>query len=65
VNPYKPPHNTPHHNTLRLQEWLAIALLIGLASHGAVKILETCGVIVWHEGSYYLWFESQLKKLMH
>jgi len=49
----------------RLREWIVLALLIGLATHGGMEILKDFGVVVWYEGGWHFWFEEQLRQWIH
>lgn len=39
-----------------------IIVFVGFATHGAIKVLESSGVIVNVSGKYELWFEEEFKK---
>ncbi len=42
-----------------------MAVLVGLAVHGMVDILEDMGFIVWYEGGQHFWFEERLRRWIH
>jgi hypothetical protein len=67
-NPYTPIGNDDlSHcpNSWRFREWLAWVVLIGLAVHGIVDVLEDIGVIVWYDGEQHFWFEERLRRWIH
>lgn len=45
-----------------VREWIIMAVLVGLAAHGGVTILEDTGVIVWYDGGQHFWFEEELRR---
>lgn len=46
-------------------DWLVLVLLVGLATHGLVTILEGCGIIVWYDGAQHFWFEDDVRRWIH
>jgi hypothetical protein len=67
-NPYSPIGDSDSSRcsaAWRLREFLALMVLIVLAVHGAVTILEDTGVIVRYDGGQHFWFEEQLREWIH
>lgn len=67
-NPYKPNRDFDASHCSAawcLRDWIIIAVLIGLATHGAVDILEDHGVIMWYGGVQHFWFEEDLRRWIH
>lgn len=67
-NPYEPTRDFDAFNCSAawgVREWIIMAVLIGLASHGMVDILEDTGVIVWYDGGQHFWFEEDLRRWIH
>ena len=48
-----------------VRELMIIAVLVGLAVHGMVDILEDSGVIVWYGGEQHFWFEEEVRRWIH
>jgi len=47
------------------REWVILAVLVGLAAHGGVTIMEDTGVLVWRFGEYQFWFEEDVRRWIH
>jgi hypothetical protein len=67
-NPYEPTRDfdASHYSAAwGVREWIIMVVLVGLAVHGMVGILEDYGAIVWHGGEQHFWFEEDLKRWIH
>lgn len=67
-NPYSPIGDSDSSRcsaAWRLREWLALVLLVGLAIHGLVTILEDTGVVVYYDDEQHFWFEESLRRWIH
>lgn len=67
-NPYEPTRDFDASHCSAawgVREWMIMAVLVGLAVHGMVDILEDTGVIVWCGGEQHFWFEEEVRRWIH